>query len=150
MNSEIPVEEWRIAFGKPQPPFELQRCLEFLDPVTMDRLSWPHNVTVAGSSIASDQLERKIGIVRRLYGADLYPVVRLEHTPMSTREFGIRQRPDLPVVKWARLSDRGIEYVNIGASAQAPKQIPQRSAPPTQSSSVELPLKEELDDEIKY
>ena len=119
MNAEIPVKEWRIAFGKPQPPFELQRCWEFLDPSSMDRLSWPHNVLVSGSSIAADQLERKIGIVRRLYGADLVALVRLDHAPMPTREYGVRERPDLPVVKWARLTDHGIEYVDISACPAA-------------------------------
>ena len=154
MNKGVPVDEWRIAFGKPQPPYELQRCLELLDPESMERLSWPHNVAVSGSSIACDQLKRKIGIVRRLYGADLYPIVRLDQAPMTTREFGIRQRPDLPVVRWARLSERGIEYVTIGVSAQVPKQLPPMSAHPAQSASkapaVEVPLAQEMDDVVPF
>jgi hypothetical protein len=135
MNARVPVAEWRVAFGKRQPPYEIQRCLEFLDPASMERLSWPHNVKVVGSSIACEQLDRKIAIVRRLHGQDLCPVVRLDRTPMPTREYGVRQRPDLPVVKWARLTDHGIEYVDISAPEHAPKQLPPKPAVVTQTIS---------------
>jgi hypothetical protein len=58
MNAKVPQSEWRIAFGKPEAPYQLQRCLEFLDPLDMTRLSWPHNVTVVGSSRAAEASSR--------------------------------------------------------------------------------------------
>ena len=78
LNAAIPKEQWRDGFnGQPEPPWQLQRVLEFLDPETAERLSWPANVTVAGSSRAAEELEGRIKIVRRLRGEDVYPRVRL-------------------------------------------------------------------------
>jgi hypothetical protein len=149
MNSNIPKEQWRIAFGKPEAPYQLQRCLEFLDPVSMERLSWPHNVLVAGSSRAAEELEGKVKTVRRLRGENLYPKVRLEHKTMPTRDYGPIERPFLAVVGWVRLGQHGIEDVNLNAPVQRPAQLPPQSAPPTQSTT-ELPLAEEMADEVKF
>ena len=76
MNAAIPQSQWRTGLnGNPEPPYQLQRVLEFLDPKNMERLSWPHNVTVIGSSRAAEELEGRIKITRRLRGEDVYPVV---------------------------------------------------------------------------
>jgi hypothetical protein len=159
MNAKIPQEEWRIAFGKPEAPYQLQRCLEFLDPVSMERLSWPHNVTTLGSSRAADELEGRIKITRRLRGEDVYPLVKLEsrHMPTQYNPRG-RQRPHLAIINWVRLGEQGIEYVGIGAPAQAQLErftqagtakSTQQSVLPMQSVP-EVSPSEEMDDEVKY
>jgi hypothetical protein len=160
MNAKIPREEWRIGLnGQPEPPYQLQRCLEFLDPVSMERLSWPHNVTVMGSSRAAEELEGRIKITRRLRGEDVFPLVRLEHRHMPTQYNPRgRQRPYLAIVKWVRLGEHGIEYVDIStpvqaqlerfASAQSAKSA-QQSVLPMQSVP-EVTLEEEMDDQVPW
>jgi hypothetical protein len=108
LNAAIPKDEWREGFnGQPEPPWQLQRVLEFLDPETAERLSWPANVTVAGSSRAAEELEGRIKIVRRLRGEDVYPRVRLTHRFMPTK-FGGRERPyRVGKVRRTRRTDRG-------------------------------------------
>jgi hypothetical protein len=159
MNAKIPQEQWRIAFGKPEPPYQLQRVLEFLDPITMERLSWPHNVKVFGSSRAADELEGRIKIVRRLRGTDIYPVIVLDHTYMPTQHSPRgKQRPFLRIVKWARLGEHGIEYIDISAPAQprlehfaeaGSAKAAQQSALPKQSAP-DVPLSEEMDDSVPW
>jgi hypothetical protein len=156
-NAKIPQSEWRIAFGKPEAPYQLQRCLEFLDPLNMERLSWPHNVTVAGSSRAAEELEGRIKIARRVSGENVYPLVKLEHRHMPTN-YGGRERPHLAIVKWARLGEHGIEYVDLSTApaqaqlerfAQAGPAKPQQSALPMQSVP-EVTVAEEIDDKLPY
>jgi hypothetical protein len=159
MNAKIPQEEWRIAFGKPEPPYQLQRCLEFLDPVTMERLSWPHNVKVFGSSRAADELEMRINTVRRLRGLNVYPLVKLENTYMPTQHSPRgKQRPYLRIIKWGRLTEQGIEYIDISAPVQAKLEhfaeagsakAAQQSVLPKQSAP-DVPLSEEMDDTIPW
>jgi hypothetical protein len=160
MNAKIPQEEWRIGLnGQPEPPYQLQRCLEFLDPVSMERLSWPHNVAVVGSSRAAEELEGRIKIIRRLHGENVFPLVRLEHRHMPTPRYNPRgrERPYLDIVKWARLGEHGIEYIDVTAPAQMQLERPAPATPakPRQPAlpmqSVSKPtLAEEMDDEVKF
>jgi hypothetical protein len=160
MNAKIPQSEWRIGLnGQPEPPYMLQRCLEFLDPQNMERLSWPHNVTVVGSSRAADELEGRIKITRRLRGEDVYPLVKLEsrHMPTQYNPRG-RQRPYLDIIKWVRLGEHGIEYIDVSSPTQArlerfasaePTKPAQQSVLPMQSVP-EVSLSEEMKDEVKF
>jgi hypothetical protein len=153
-NAKIPQEEWRIGLNsKPEPPYQLQRCLEFLDPVSMERLSWPHNVTVVGSSRAADELEGRIKVARRLGGEDVYPLVKLEsrHMPTQYNPRG-RQRPCLAIFRWARLTEHGIEYIDINAPA-----LPAQSAQAklerftqTDKPTAEISRSKEMGDEIPW
>jgi hypothetical protein len=160
MNAKIPQEEWNIGLNNlPEPPYQLQRCLEFLDPVSMERLSWPHNVTVVASSRAAEELEGRIKITRCLRGEDVFPLVRLEHRHMPTQYNPRgRQRPYLAIIKWVRLGKQGIEYVDINAPVQAqlerltsaePAKSTQQSVLPMQSVP-EVSLSEEMEDEVKF
>jgi hypothetical protein len=123
LNAAIPQKEWRTGLsGKPEPPWQLQRVLEFLDPETAERLSWPSNVTVAGSSRAAEELEGRIRIVRRLRGEDVYPRIQLSHKFMPT-QFGGRERPHLPIVGWVRFGEHGgLEAIetNVTPETQLP------------------------------
>jgi hypothetical protein len=138
MNCGVPQSQWRTGLnGSPEAPYQLQRVLEFLDPKTMERLSWPHNVSVVGSSRAAEELEGRIKITRRMRG-EVYPLVRLESKHMPTR-FGGRERPCLTVVGWVRLGEHGIEHVDISKPVQL-------AAP----RSAQLPLAEEMEDKNPY
>jgi hypothetical protein len=151
LNAAIPKEEWRMAFGKPEAPWQLQRTLEFLDPETAERLSWPHNVTVAGSSRAAEELEGRIRIVRRLRGEDVYPRVRLGHKFMPT-DYGGRERPYLEIVGWVRFGEHGgLEAIESNVTPEAQRRIAGNKPQPTPMQSVSEPtLAEEMEDELKF
>jgi hypothetical protein len=153
LNAAIPEKEWRIGLnGKPEPPWQLQRVLEFIDPETGERLSWPHNVTVAGSSRAAEELEGRIKIVRRLRGEDVYPRVKLSHKFMPTA-YGGRERPYLEVIGWVRFrAHGGLEAIesNITPETQQRSIGSAAQAAPMQSVS-EPSLSEEMDgDQVPF
>jgi hypothetical protein len=153
-NAKIPQSEWRIGLdSKPEPPYQLQRCLEFLDPVSMERLSWPHNVTVVGSSRASDDLEGRIRVARRLAGENVYPLVRLEsqHMPTQYNPRG-RQRPRLAPIRWARLGEQGIEYIDINAPALPAQSAQAKLERFTQADkpTAEISRSKEMEDDIPW
>jgi hypothetical protein len=137
--------------GKPEPPWQLQRVLEFLDPETAERLSWPANVTVAGSSRAAEELEGRIRIVRRLRGEDVYPRVQLSHKFMPT-QFGGRERPHLPIVGWVRFGEHGgLEAIETNVMPEAQRRITESKPQPAPMQSVsEVSLSEEMEDEVKF
>jgi hypothetical protein len=146
LNAAIPKEQWRDGFnGQPEPPWQLQRVLEFLDPETAERLSWPANVTVAGSSRAAEELEGRIKIVRRLRGEDVYPRVRLTHRSMPTK-FGGRERPYLEIVGWVRFGAHGgLEAIESNIQPETQQRCIGSTAPATAMQSVSEPsLSEEM------
>jgi hypothetical protein len=145
-NAAIPQSEWRDGRdGKPQPPWELQRVLEFLDPETAERLSWPANVTVVGSSRAAEILEGRIKIGRRLRGEEVYPRVRLSHTFMSTK-FGGRERPHFEIVGWVRFGAHGgLEAIASNITPETQQRSIENAAQATSMQSVSEPsLSEEM------
>jgi hypothetical protein len=152
MNAAIPRTQWKIGLdGNPEAPYQLQRVLEFLDPKTMERLSWPHNVTVVGSSIAAEELEGRILIIRRLRGENVYPLVKLVSKFMPTR-WGGRQRPYLEILDWVRLGEHGIEtdvQPQLQGDAKAKSKPAQQSALPLRPVS-KVTTAEELDDTIPW
>jgi hypothetical protein len=154
LNAAIPEKEWRTGLsGKPEAPWQLQRVLEFLDAESAERLSWPANVTVVGSSRAAEELEGRIKIVRRLRGEDVYPQVRLTHRFMPTRHGG-RERPYFEIVKWVRFNEHGgLEAIETNVTPETQRRIagstPQPTPMPMQSVS-EPTLAEEMEDEVKF
>jgi hypothetical protein len=124
LNANIPEENWEVAFGKKQPPYRLQRILEFLDLANMDTLSWPQYTEVSGASICVDEVRKRIATARKLTGEDLYAVVKLNHCFFSNNYNKNLERPWLEIVNWARLGPHGVEIVDISK----PKLPPQGAA----------------------
>jgi hypothetical protein len=152
LNAAIPETDWRIGLsGKPEAPWQLQRVLEFLDPETAERLSWPANVTVVGSSRAAEELKGRIKIVRRLRGEDVYPRVRLTHKFMPTK-YGGRERPYFDIVGWVRFGEHGgLEAIESNVTPETQRRITESKPQPTPMQSVAEPtLGEEMQDEIKF
>jgi len=124
LNAVIPKEQWRDGFnGQPEPPWQLQRVLEFLDPETAERLSWR----------------------RRLRGEDVYPRVRLTHRSMPTK-FGGRERPYLEIVGWVRFGAHGgLEAIESNIQPETQQRCIGSTAPATAMQSVSEPsLSEEM------
>jgi len=169
MNEAIPKAQWNGKYGKP--PYQMQRVLEFLDPVTLERISWLHYTEVKGARAAWREIKGRMSVVRDLRGIELCPVVRLNEKPFPN-DFKPLNRPWLEIVRWARFTKDGIEYVDVskplnpptlprGATAQLEQFAAAELAKPAQQtkpieptlikqSDVDVPLTEELEDEIPY
>jgi hypothetical protein len=105
MNDAVPREEWMEGpDGHPRGPWQAQHVTYLLDPVTMDRFSFPTGTT--GGAIATHDLTDKVKWMRRFKGENVFAVVCLRDVFMPTR-FGGRQRPHFEVQRWVRLGDGG-------------------------------------------
>jgi hypothetical protein len=134
MNSEVPQEIWEEGpDGKPRGPWQAQHVVYMLNPLTMDRYSYPTGTV--GGRIAVHDLVDKTKWMRRFRGANVYPVVRLSDKFMNTR-FGGRQRPHFEIVRWVTLDGGG----NALPAPDRPKLPPQgaQAAAPAAVDEEEL------------
>jgi hypothetical protein len=148
MNAKVPEEEWGEGpDGEPRGPWQAQHIVYLLDLNTMDKYTFPTGTN--GGRRAIRDLRDKLVWMRKLRGANVYPVVTLSDTFMPT-QWGGRQRPHFIVKRWVRLGGEGGEVEAL----PSPKPV---TAPLTEKSAqAELPLsevqepslKEELNDEI--
>ena len=162
MNENTPREEWVEGPDRQmRGPWQGQHVLYLLDIKTMDKFSYPTSTT--GGRIAIRELRDKLVWMRRLKGANIYPVITLADKFMNTR-FGGRQRPHFVIKRWVRLGGEGGEVEALPSPSPSPSmtaQLDQFAKPadkPAQqtTSQSDLPLTEvkqptlaeELNDEI--
>jgi hypothetical protein len=129
MNDREPRENWTDGpDGNPRGPWQAQTVLYLVDPMTMEKYSYPTGTV--GGQIAIRELVEKIDTVRRLKGDGIYAVVTLSNTFMKTK-FGGRQRPHFIVVEWTRPGGEvAAEVPSLPPSAPA-------AAEPTFNDSVD-------------
>jgi hypothetical protein len=126
MNENTPREEWVEGPDRQmRGPWQGQHVLYLLDLKTMDKFSYPTSTT--GGRIAIRELRDKLVWMRRLKGANVYPVITLADKFMNTR-FGGRQRPHFMIKRWVRLGGEGGEVEAI--------------APPTPPTTTQQALDE--------
>lgn len=102
LNENVPRSQWRIGpSGQPQGPYVVQRIVYFVDPVSLDKYTYP--TSTIGGSIAVDELVDRVKWLRRFRSHTTYPLVQFAKRPMKTR-FGIRPRPHFEVVQWIMLN----------------------------------------------
>src|SRR6516165_6585134 len=100
MNEVAPRSEWREGpSGEPQGPWSCQWIIYLVDPLTLDKFTYPTNTT--GGHIAVGDISDRIKNMRRFRGEHVYPVITLSDTFMNTR-FGGRQRPHFEVKRWIK------------------------------------------------
>ena len=148
MNEEAPKEELvEGPDGKMRGPYQAQHIVYLLDLETMDKYTFPTGTN--GGRRAVRELRNKLVWMRKLRGANVYPVVTLSDTFMPT-QFGGRQRPHFIVKRWVRLGGEGGEVEAL------PSPKPVSASAVETSAQSELPLnevkepslKEELNDAI--
>lgn len=129
LNSQIPKKKWETGLDNaPRPPWQRQEIVYLLDP--KDASVFTYITATAGGGIAVRRLRDKVVLMRRLRGAAVMPVVKLDSRPMRTK-FGQKQRPEFTVIDWRDLG------------SQTP------AATPAIGKPVEpVTMKEELDDEV--
>jgi hypothetical protein len=146
LNAECDKSEWREKFGKLQGPWSGQHCIYFIDDL-YNRYTWPSPTTTIGSSVAVREFADQVKLVRRLRGANVYPVVKLGHTDWPTG-YGLKQRPYLLGIKrWVKLGPDQTQR-----ALPAPEEIVEiAGGAPADAESVTTPTAaEEIDDEIQY
>ena len=105
LNEAIPREEWEKGpDGQERGPHQNQCLVYLLDLKTMDRLTFATGTV--GGSIAIREVTDRTNWMRRMRGANVFPVVTLSDTFMNTK-FGGRQRPHFQIVRWVRLGGEG-------------------------------------------
>jgi hypothetical protein len=104
LNSRIPETEWEDGLdGNPRPPWQLQRIVYFIDPVTMAQYTFASGTF--GARIAVEALKDAIYWRRAIEGPGIVPLIRLSAVPMKTR-FGRKMRPDFVVDSWRNLGGK--------------------------------------------
>jgi len=157
LNSQIPQTEWELGLNnKPRPPWSLFFVVYLVNPETADTYTFVNNSV--GAKIAFERLETKFGMMRRLRGHAVCPLVRLENRPMKIASLGITKlRPEFTAFDWRDLGNGG-----DAQTAQLPPPTdnnPDGAAakPPAEKkkATVGKPVKpvtqqEELDDECPF
>jgi len=137
LNADVPQSEWvEGPDGKLRGPWQAQHILYLLDPLTMDRFTFPTGTV--GGRIAIGDLRDKSVWMRRTRGPNVFPIVTLSDVHMNTR-FGGRQRPAFKITKWTRLGGEGGEEV---AALPAPQKT--TVAEPTLAEDLNDALPDDL------
>jgi hypothetical protein len=150
MNEAAPRSEWREGpSGKPQGPWSCQWIIYLVDPLTLDKFTYPTNTT--GGHLAVRDISDRIKNMRRFRGEHVYPVITLSDAFMNTR-FGGRQRPHFKIVRWVRLGSGGGQVEALPPPPPPmtkPADEPAPSQPDLPLHEVKEPsLAEELNDSI--
>ena len=97
MNAACSKTEWRDFNGQMQGPYQIQRLLYLLDPVSLDQYTFP--TSTIGGARALHELARKIEWMVRYRQPGVRPLVQLSSIFMPTRHGG-RMRPHFVVLDW--------------------------------------------------
>jgi hypothetical protein len=139
LNKKIPKKEWEPGLDKtPRPPWGIQHICYLLNPRDAGLHTFI-NGTV-GARIAVDRLKTKVVFMRRLRGANVVPLVKLDTKPMKTK-FGPKQRPEFTILEWRQL----------GSDASAMRTIEHHPDDCAGLDPVEpVTVEEEMDDYIPH
>jgi hypothetical protein len=156
LNDKCDRSEWGEKFGKMAGPWSGQHVVYFIDGL-YNRYCWPSPTSTAGSAMAVEELVDQINAVRKVRGANVYPVAELRSTDFPTA-YGLRQRPYLLKIKdWVRLGpDQAGDPLpapdmgEIGPPTSSSPSTSSGGAPPGAQSVPPLTLKEELGDSIPW
>ena len=97
LNAKISENEWELGLDdKPCPPWKLNWVVYLLNPETADTYTFLNST--AESRIAVERLEDKFHWMRRMRGAGVVPIVRLDSRPMKTN-FGQKMRPEFTMLE---------------------------------------------------
>ena len=132
LNEQEPKENWRMAFGKHVGPVQGEHVVLLVNFETMERYWWPSPIDTIGSAIAVHNLVDQVALMRKFRGQNVFPVVELSHTFMSTN-YGGRERPLLQVIDWKRFGPNGT------AALPEPKPAPAVEASSTPTTAAEAP-----------
>ena len=151
MNAAVPKADWTSKYGKP--PYQIQRVVELLDRITLEKLSWPQYTDVKGANAGWGEVKDRIKTVHQLRGSDLCPEVKLGQKDFPNSYNPELTRPWLEIVGWARFTSTGIEDVDV-SKPSTPQPVQIDTTPiepgPQRRSTVNVPLNEEMADNVPF
>jgi hypothetical protein len=128
LNAEIPQKKWEKYNNEPRPPWVRQHIAYLIDPG--DASIYTYINSTVGAAIAVSRLKDRVQWMRKLRGAAVVPVVKLDSKPMKTQH-GQKLRPEFTVMEWRDFSG------------------PANALPDLSGNPIEPPsLKEELNDSV--
>jgi hypothetical protein len=149
MNEQTPRGEWvEDRNGKSRGPWQAQQVVYLLNPLTMDRYTFPTGTI--GGAICCHDISDRTKWIRKYRGTQVYPVVTLSDVFFPTSHGG-RQRPHFIVKNWIGFGDDGKALpAPVGPkSPTTPSETPSEKPPQDNAGirTVEPPsLAEEMDD----
>ena len=145
LNVKCPEEEWSEYNGEPRGPWSGQSIVFLLEIPSLKRLSFVAPLATGGSTVAVRELAQHTTDLHRLYGANVYPKVRLSDAPWSKQYR--RRRPDFVIVGEQSFGgDGAAQTLPAPANPMLPPADTKEAAKPAEL--VEASLKEDLQDEI--
>jgi hypothetical protein len=129
MNNAVPRDQWRQGPAGAQGPFQAQRAVVLLEPISMEELTF--TTSTIGGAIGVTDLVRKVNTMRR-YRGSVSPIVTLDDAPMRTR-YGERRRPHFNIVDWIRMGGEESQQ----AALPAPSPPPDSNAAPVIEAKAE-------------
>jgi hypothetical protein len=137
LNEKIPRDQWPIGkfTGQPEPPWKVVAFVYLLR--LHDAAVFTHINSTWGTKICVRSIRERIRNMGVLRGASVWPIVRLTSTPMPSKNFPGRFRPELEIVEWRQIGS------NQPAQIESPKQAEQIGKPVKEPS-----FDEEMNDEI--
>jgi hypothetical protein len=98
MNSRIPEKDWpRDLNNNPTEPFKVFEDIGLVD--QHDASAYMFSNCTVGMRIAAEKLDSQIRNMRKIRGANVFPIVTVESVLMKTK-FGSKARPSFNVVRW--------------------------------------------------
>jgi hypothetical protein len=98
MNMNIPESDWPLDLnGNRTAPWKSYEDVYLVDP--RDGASFVFSNCTVGMKIAAEKLASQVQNMRRIRGANVFPIVTVESALMRTR-FGEKARPSFNVVRW--------------------------------------------------
>jgi hypothetical protein len=168
MNNDVPQDQWRQGPAGPQGPYQAQRAITMIEPISMDEFTF--TTSTIGGTIACTDLVHKVNVMRR-YRGPVSPIITLGDAPMRTR-YGERRRPSFHIVDWIRMGGDEPQQAALPAPSPAgsgsnaarvieakpepakeaaePAKKPKRSKSGSFKRAEPLSTKEELNDEIPW
>jgi hypothetical protein len=124
MNEATPKEQWRQGPAGLQVPYQAQKAVYLLEPVSMETFTFTTSTT--GGFIAVRELVDKVKVMRK-YRGPVSPIVTLGDTMMRTR-YGERRRPHFNIVDWVHMA--GGDEPQPALPAPSPSPFSDSSAAP--------------------
>jgi hypothetical protein len=99
MNSRIPKEDWPFDLsGNRTEPFKVFEDIGLVD--QHDGSAYMFSNCTTGMRIAAEKLDSQIQNMRKIRGANVFPIVTVESVLMQTKKFGKKARPSFNVIRW--------------------------------------------------
>jgi hypothetical protein len=97
LNAAIPVSEWELRDGKPQPPWKHTVVVYLVNLETGETYTYAHDTV--GAHIAFDLLKEAVITMRAIRGTKCMPLVHPTERPMKLK-FGMGKRPHFKIGGW--------------------------------------------------